>query len=316
MTINEHLSTFHDLDVVTFPLKTAEAWQPPAEPVAWRLAIEPWDGEESFPELWDRFMSTVDPSTVKALVIGQWGEPGEGVRVTIVIERILAAQEKFSALTGIFLGDMIFEENEISWIEQSDVTALLENLPGLTEVGIRGGDELEWKPVRHNNLQRLVIETGGLPREVVSGVAQSDLPALRELRLWLGVDEYGGNWRPEDLQPLLDGEKLPSLRVLGLQNSDKQDKVCELVASAAIVRQVQQLDLSLGILTDAGAQHLLKLTHLTELDLHHHYISEEMQQQLRSALEPAGVRVNLDDHKEPQFYDQDSEAYYYTAVSE
>jgi hypothetical protein len=316
MTVNEHLTTFHGRKVVAFPQETTEGWKPPAEPVAWRLAIEPWDGEETFAELWARFMSTVDTSTVGALVIGQWGEPGEDTRSTVVIEQILAAKDKLPALTGIFLGDMIYEENEISWIEQSDVTALLENLPNLTELGIRGGDQLGLNPVQHTSLQILVIETGGLPTGVVSGVAESDLPALRELRLWFGVDEYGGDWEEEDLQPLLDGGKFTSLRVLGLQNSDRQDKLCELVASSAIVGQLEELDLSMGALTDAGAQHLMKLTHLTELDLHHHYLSEEMQQRLRAALEPAGVRLNLDGLTEPYYHTGETEPSYYTAVSE
>ncbi|RSM72616.1 cytoplasmic protein [Kibdelosporangium aridum] len=314
MTVNQHLTTFHGMNVVAFPEETTEAWRPPAEPVAWRLAIEPWDGDETFPELWDRFLSTVDPSTVTAVVIGQWAEPGDDIRSNTVIERILGARDKMPALTGIFLGDMISEENEISWIEQSDVTPLLENLPALTELGIRGGDGLVLKPVRHNNLRTLIIETGGLPREVVSGVAQSDFPALQELRLWLGVDEYGGNWRPEDLEPLLAGDKVPSLRELGLQNSDRQDKVCELVAGSAIVRQLTTLDLSMGVLTDKGGEHLLSLTHLTNLDLTHHYLSKEMRKQILQALPPAGVRVILDDAQEPDHYD--GEPYYYTAVAE
>nr|WP_042196270.1 STM4015 family protein [Kibdelosporangium sp. MJ126-NF4]CEL22505.1 FIG074102: hypothetical protein [Kibdelosporangium sp. MJ126-NF4]CTQ89361.1 FIG074102: hypothetical protein [Kibdelosporangium sp. MJ126-NF4] len=309
MTVNEHLTTFHGLKVVAFP-----AEQPPAEPVAWRLSVDPWDGDETFAELWDRFMATVDTSTVTALVVGVWGEPGDDMRSNAIIDLILAAKDRLPVLTGIFLGDQVFEENEITWIEQSDITPLLTNLPALTELGVRGGVGLELKPFQHNALQILHIQTGGLPRGVVSAVAQSKLPALRDLRLWLGVVDYGGDWQPEDLRPLLDGGTFTSLRELGLQNSDRQDEICELVAGSAIVRQLETLDLSMGALTDAGARHLVALTHLKYLDLHHHYLSEQMLDELLVALQPAGVAVNVDDVQETN-YDGDR-PYYYTAVSE
>ena len=54
----------------------------------------------------------------------------------------------------------------------------------------------------------------------------------------------------------------------------------------------------MGTLGDAGAEALLggrPLTHLTKLDLHHHYISEPVQHLLRQALEPAGVTLDLYD---------------------
>ncbi|CAM3795108.1 STM4015 family protein [Kibdelosporangium persicum] len=308
MQIHEHLSTFHGSGVTEFT--SADV---PGTPT-WFLGVETWDSDETFEQLWRRFLTTVDTSAVRALVIGNWGEAGSGTRSGTVIDLLLAEKDRFPALTGLFLGDIIGEENEISWIEQDDITPLLRTFPALTELAVRGGNELELHPVRHENLQVLRIETGGMPSEAVAGVAQSDLPALRELRLWLGVDEYGGDWRPEDLEPLLAGDRLPSLRVLGLQNSDRQDHVCELVAQSAIVRRLETLDLSMGILTDEGGQHLLSLTHLRNLDLHHHFLSERMRERLREALESKGVLLNLDEALEPEHYN--GRPYYYTAVSE
>lgn len=64
--------------------------------------------------------------------------------------------------------------------------------------------------------------------------------------------------------------------------------------------RLSTLRLSLGTLGDAGAEALLggqPLTHLAELDLHHHYLSEPMTGRLREALEPSGVRVDLDDRQ-------------------
>ncbi|MET0233492.1 MAG: STM4015 family protein [Kibdelosporangium sp.] len=314
MGVYEHLQTFHGLKTARFGTEQA----PAGEQVAWRLAIEAWDSDESFAELWDRFLSTVDTSGLTALVFGLWGEAGEDDTVQVAIDCLVAAKDRFPALTGIFLGDIVGEESEISWIKQDDITRVLTEFPALTELGVRGGDGLELAPVRHQKLRTLVIETGGLPREVVSAVGQSDFPALTELRLWFGVPEYGGNWQPEDLQPLLAGGKLPALRHLGLQNSEEQDTICDLVADAGIVRQLETLDLSMGVLRDPGARALLagqSLTHLKTLDLTHHFLSGEVQQQVRDALEPAGVRVILEGGESPDIGD-DKEVYYYTAVAE
>ncbi len=61
---------------------------------------------------------------------------------------------------------------------------------------MRGGTDLAFPPVRHTALETLVVETGGLGAEVVRGIVGSDLPALENLELWLGTDEYGGDSTP------------------------------------------------------------------------------------------------------------------------
>jgi hypothetical protein len=52
------------------------------------------------------------------------------------------------------------------------------------------------------------------------------------------------------------------------------------------------------MLSDAGAAALLAgqpLTHLRRLDLHHHFLTDQMQARLRDELEPAGVELDLSD---------------------
>lgn len=312
MTVDQHLSTFHGLPVADFGQE-----QPPAGPVAWRVGVEVYDAEEPFEQVWRRFLSTVDTESVTALVFGPWGEVYDADHADVAIGLLTGARERFPALTGIFLGDIVMEQAEISWIQQGDVTPLLRHFPNLTELGVRGGTELKLEPVRHEALRTLRIETGGLPGSVIRAVAESELPALRELALWLGVDEYGADWTVEDLQPIIDGRRFPALRHLGLQDSDEQDKVAGLVAGAGVLPQLETLDLSMGTLTDVGGEALLSgppLTHLKSLDLSHHFLGEEMMARIRAALEPAGVRVNLADRQEPKVYD--GTTYYYTAVAE
>lgn len=162
------------------------------------------------------------------------------------------------------------------------------------------------------------METGGLPAEVVRGIAGSDLPALENLELWLGTDEYGGDSTADDLAPLLSGSAFPALRSLGLCNSAIQDAVAEAVAGAPVVARLERLGLSMGVLTDEGAAALLDgqpLTHLGRLDLSHHYLSEAMRKRVLDALAPYGVVVDLGDAQETDD-EGDGRVWRYVAVAE
>lgn len=306
----EHLDELHSLPVFDFPAAGEEVSALP-EPgaVAWRLALGPYgddDAEDSYEKLWRRFLATVDPAGVRALVVGEWGDvcaedSGEAVRL------LVEAREVLTGLRAVFIGDLVAEEAEISWIGQSDVTPLLAAYPGLRELGVRGGTDLVLAPVRHEHLRTLAVEAGGLPADVVRAVAASDLPALEYLELWLGVDAYGGDATVADLAPFLTGERLPALRHLGLRNSAIQDAIAAALADAPVVARLTSLDLSLGTLGDEGATALLAgqpLTHLSWLDLHHHFIGQDVARRIRDALEPAGVEVDLDGH---QREDEDGE---------
>jgi hypothetical protein len=307
MTIHEHVKTFHGLPVTDFGIN-----EPPAGPTAWRVFVGTYGADVEFADHWAHFMDTVDTASVTALVIGPWGEEMFNETADPAIGLIAGAHDRFPALTGIFLGDVIMEEAEISWIHQGDITPLLTAYPRLTELVIRGSESLRLDPVEHNALRSLRFESGGLPGEVVRAVAGSTLPALVELIFWLGVENYGATWQHADLQPVLAGTGLGALRHLGLQNSDRQDDLARWVAESTIVRQLESLDLSMGTLTDEGAERLLALTHLADLDLHHHYLSDEMAERLREAL--PGVRLDLTEQCEPDRYDD--EVSYYTAIAE
>ncbi|MFI6422954.1 STM4015 family protein [Streptomyces sp. NPDC050842] len=322
MTIGKYQQHFHGLPVFDFPSADADGTAPTTLPdaaaVAWRISAPTYSEPED--ELWEpqfeRFLKTVDPERVRALVVGGWDEAYEESSAPIVTA-LIAARDRLTDLRAVFLGDMTGEDCEISWIVQSDVTPLLAAYPALREFGVRGGTGLAFPSIRHEGLETLVVETGGLPAEVVRGIAGSDLPALENLELWLGTDNYGGDSTPEDLAPLLDGSAFPALRSLGLCNSVIQDAVAAAVAGAPVVARIERLDLSMGVLTDEGAAALLDgqpLTHLSRLDLSHHYLSEAMSERVRAALVPHGVTVVLDDAQEAE--DDGDRVYRYVAVAE
>nr|WP_296069988.1 STM4015 family protein [uncultured Actinoplanes sp.] len=295
--ISEHVSSFGGLPSFLYGPDDEET---PADPssVAWRLDVE--SDDEDFGALLDAFLDEIPGDQVRAVVIGPWGR---AYRDPIPAGLLAAAAPRLPNLRALFLGDLVSEESEISWIQQTDLTELLTAYPELEELRIRGGTGLALGPLRHDALRRLTIETGGLSGGVVRSVGASDLPALRSLTLWLGEENYGGDASTDDLRELLSGVRLGSLRHLGLCNAQIADQVAAAVATAPIVPRLETLDLSLGALTDRGADALLagrSLTHLRRLDLHHHFLSPGARERLTAAL--PGVEIDLSDPQEPSQY--------------
>ncbi|MEU5027287.1 STM4015 family protein [Streptomyces milbemycinicus] len=325
--ISDLLESFAGLPVTDFAECGTDATDlPPADAVAWRLASD-FDEERTFEQLWREFLERVPADRIRAVVIGGWWGDGEYESVRPVLDLLTESAGRLPALRSLFIGDVTAEQCELSWLEMADVSPVVEAYPLLEEFGVRGcgygGDDggLAFSPVRHERLRTLRFESGGLPASIVRAVCDSELPRLEHLALWLGVDQYGGDATIADLAPLLAGDRFPELRHLGLQNSEIQDEIATAVAAAPVVAQLASLDLSMGTLTDAGAEALLAgqpLTHLMLLDLHHHYLGEKLAQRMRDALEPRGVEVNLSEQQQAQRWDWDesNEEHRYVAVSE
>ncbi|MEU4423222.1 STM4015 family protein [Actinoplanes sp. NPDC024001] len=306
MTINEHVTTFAGLPIVAW-----DAAESPADPaaVAWRVSVDDSEAEDDeFAEALEALLKRCGPGGPTALIAGDWGSSYERA---FPFDVLVDNAGRLGALRSLFIGEMTFEECEISWIQQGDITAVLAAFPALEHLWVRGADGLELKPVRHEALRELVLQSGGLPAEAVRAVGASDLPNLTHLELWLGVDEYGGDARADDLAPILAGRSLPALTRLGLRNAEIADEVAAAVAAAPVVARLTELDLSMGALGDTGVEALLTgqpLTHLTRLDLSHHFISPELTQRLTDEL--PGVDVDVSDRQKEEEWGR------YTAVAE
>jgi hypothetical protein len=300
----EHLTHYHGLPVHWADSDTA----PDAASVAWRVAGDPYDDEPTVTESFTEFLERVDCARVRAIVVGTWGWGHNDDRADVPVRLLVEAADRLPALEAIFLGDYVEGESEISWIAQTDVTPLLTAYPRLKRLDVRGSDGLEFHPVTHTALETLRFETGGLPPHVIRAVGASDLPALRHLDLWLGVEDYGGGSGPDDWAEILSGARLPSLTHLGIQDSFQQDLVAATVAAAPIVARLESLDLSMGAFGDEGAEALLAgqpLTHLKRLNLDNQYMSDEMLARLLDAL--PGVEVS---HRPGRVYDHSPGARY------
>lgn len=316
MTISNHLQELYGLPAFDFPSDGAKAELPAPASVAWRIAVEAYESEDQWEEAFARFAEAVDTTEVRALIAGSWSDSYESGPEG-VIAAVVEARDRLPALRSLFLGDIIGEECEISWINQGLVNPLLDAFPELLEFGVRGGQELRFTPFRHERLRSLTIETGGLNAEVVRAVGASDLPALEHLDIWLGVGNYGANTEVADLAPILAGTRLPSLRYLALRNSEIQDEIAISMASAPVVAGLEVLDLSMGTLGDEGAEALLAgqpLTHLKKLDLHHNYLGETMRERVLATLGASGVEV-VAEQGDIDWVEEDPD-FRYTAVSE
>ncbi|CAL9656015.1 STM4015 family protein [Streptomyces sp. enrichment culture] len=303
-TQDEHLDGLYGLPAHTFPQEEDQEQLPDPASVAWRIGYERWTHPDPWHETFERFCAEVDLTRVRALIIGCWDDP-EDTDPADVIEGLLAVRDRLPDLRSVFLGDITDKECKLSRIAQTDVTPLLDAFPALEELSLRAGEadtmdgelKLRFPDLRHDSLRRLVVESSGLPADVVRGVAASELPALEHLELWLGRSDDGGDCQATDLAPILAGDRLPALRHLALCNSEIQDEVATAVASAEVVDQLDTLALSMGTLSDDGALALLggrPLTRLKRLDLHHHFLSEPVQDRVRQALEASDVEVDLD----------------------
>jgi hypothetical protein len=278
---------------------------------AWRVG-DPDSRTPDYDEAFAWFLAHVDTTRVRAFIMGNWES---GTSAEVYLAGFLEQSDRFPALEALFVGDIDSSQNEVSWIMQTDVTPAFHTFPNLRVFGARGGQDLRIPPFQHARLRELTLQSGGLPPEAVRGVGGSDLPALTDLELYLGTDEYGGGATAEDLAEILSGARLPSLRYLGLRDAENVDELASAIAHAPVVAQLEVLDLSLGNLSDRGAAVLLAgqpLTHLKKLDLHHHFLSAEMRDRLRAAL--PGVEVNLDSPQEAEGDGDD--VWRYIAVSE
>jgi hypothetical protein len=260
MTISEHVEEFAGLPVRDFVVEEGLT-----DPAGTAYRLQDYDDGSTFDALLNDFLADPTSGQVVALVIGTWGQIGSDTGSEAVIAALAAARDRLPSLKALFIGDITYDECEISWIRQADITPLLNAFPALEHLRVRGADGLAVGPVRHDGLKALVIESGGLPAAVVRSVCAAGFPNLEHLELWLGSAGYGGDATPEDLAPVLSGTAFPRLKYLGLRDCEWADALAAALADAPVLRRVETLDLSLGTLGDAGAVALLSGGNLSGL---------------------------------------------------
>jgi hypothetical protein len=312
VTINEHATDFAGKPVVDWDPETGIE-DPTGTIYRITLSYDEAEDDQVWTDKLALFLDDPASSQVVGIVVGEWEEAYEDGSSQLVVEALVAARDRLPNLRAIFLGDMTYEECEISWIVQTDVSPLFDAYPALEHFCVRGTNSLSLGRLQHDRLLSLTVQSGGLDAEHVRAVGAARLPALEHLELWLGTENYGGNTTVEDLAPILGGAQFPKLRYLGLRDSEIADEIAAALAQAPVLERIRVLDLSLGTLSDTGAAALLTspaLARLEKLDIHYHYCSPELVAQLQGL----GIEVDASDAREDE--EDDGEVWRYVAVSE
>lgn len=279
----ELITTFHGRTVQP-EFVGADNWQGPE--FAYRIS-EDWEDENPTLDRLQRLLEVPDVDKLECLIIGAWTEAGCGEDPEEIYQLLVDNAAKLPGLRHLFLGEMTYEESEVSWINQCDVTPVLDAFPELESLRIRGGESLSFSQTAHEALKELAIETGGLSKRTIHEIQRCQFPNLETMELLLGEENYGFDAAPEDFVPLLSGELFPELKRLGLMNSTIASDLAALVVNSPVVSKIDVLDLSMGNFDDVGAKSLMNLpvsSTIKTIDLTHHYMTEGSIAALKQAL--------------------------------
>ena len=211
------------------------------------------------------------------LIIGSWGWACED-SCQPILDGIIEHAEQFSHIQKLFIGDMDYEECEVSWIIQGNYSRLWEAMPGLKELTIKGSCDLILGQVCHEGLESLML-------------------------IYMGVENYGFDGDADTVRTLLEKADFPQLEYLGIVDSEIQDELAKVVLESKFMGQIHTLDLSCGTLTDEGGNALLEAIpsypNIKVLDLHYHYLSDSMIGKLKKL----PVELNVDEQNEADIYD-------------
>lgn len=253
--------------------------------VAYRITRD-WSSQRTALERLEDLVRTPGAERLQALVISNaWLNSPNERELGRFYQLMQRSAPKLPKLSALFIGDVTSQDCEISWMAQQDLTPLLLAYPNLRHLGVRGalGLRLEKSPTLPA-LRALQVESGGLTRSFLDDLWKAKAPLLSSLELWLG-SHYHGDAQLSDLAPLFQGARLPSLRYLGLRNSEYADDIAQQLATSKLMEQIKVLDLSMGSLGDVGLEALLRCEAVGRLEallFSSSGSSEEMVARLRS----------------------------------
>ena len=254
-----------------------------------RVGQVDYDSTADVPDVLRKLLAHPSACFLRSLTIGMANFDGENEYMDTL--EVLGKAKPSKALRHLFIGDFEFpDDTEISWTIVGDLQPLYRVFPELRELRVRGG-EIGLGKIDLPELRSFTVETGGLMLGAVKSIMKAKWPKLESLEIWFGQDNYGAEGGVKDLKPLLDGEGVPNLRKLGLRNAEFTDELCEVLPKAKVLAQLQELDLSMGTMTDAGA-HVLATNptvfrRLKTLDVSENFLTKEGQKLVATAAQSA-----------------------------
>ena len=212
------------------------------------------------------------------------------------------ARRKRSSLRTLYLGDFEQEECELNWARVGDISSLWAAVPKLRELTLRAGS-MTLGPIHLPELEMFRTITGGLDATSLGHIAAADWPRLETLSLQIGLGREGAATSADLVEPILAGDRLPRLRSLALANCEFTDELCARLPDAAILPQLETLDLSMGTMSDAGFDALVsradRFTHLKRLDLDDNFLTRVSRDRLAATPIKLNYGSQRDDEGDP-----------------
>ena len=184
--------------------KTKKGYVETAEETAREMKVEAkkytlsYDEYENDVKLLDKILKDKHLSEYKQITIGCWDYEGDDC--SALLQGLIENKDKFAQIEGLFWGDIEQEEQEISWIEQADLSPLLDSMPKLKDLKIKGTNNLRLGRTSRPELRSLEIISGGMPTEVVEDILASDFPNLEKLILYVAGLRMGFGFMSKELE--------------------------------------------------------------------------------------------------------------------
>jgi uncharacterized protein (TIGR02996 family) len=229
----------------------------------------------------------------------------------------VAASPQAAHLRELRFDDFSRTDAELSWVAFGDFSAAWRMLPRLETLVIKSGAGGTLGEIDLPELRRFERISGGLSGRELASIASARWPKLEHLELWTGSADYGANTTVADLLPILAGEGLPTLRHLGIVNSELVDALIEPLARSPLLTRLLSLDLSKGILARAGAARLVEqaaaFRHLSVIELGENHLTPRDLARIRAVLPQAAGATQRERYEQ----DEDDEDFgRYVAVGE
>jgi len=213
----------------------------------------------------------------------------EDAELTAAIAALAAAPPR--ALRMLHFGCVPRRDPSLNFWHMGDaLDGILSVVPQLRRLVVNGGRY--WvSSLDLPELRTLSFQIGGLNPTTARTIARARLPKLTFLEVTGDHDDsietlYIRNGRSTvsrtsgtfaHIAPLLVRTDLPNLRHLGIPKALFTDEICAALPRAALLRQLEVLDLSHGFMTDDGARALAAdpgaFSHLHRLDVSNNYLT-------------------------------------------
>ncbi len=186
---------------------------------------------------------------LNSLVFGAfWGEePPQAF-----IDGLTANADRLQHIHSLYFGrfnDLCGSEAEVL----GDYAGLLDALPNLRALVLKGTGTLNLGILRHSGLRHLEIISSDLSEGTLERLAHANLPHLETLIIYVYAQPV------EALQPLMSRDRFPALTTLGFVNSDRQGELAKAVVESDLAPGLETVYFCYGTgLDDATGQYLLK----------------------------------------------------------